>query len=194
MWRFFLLPGWEYSTAVFLLLTTVILALFSEETSKPANQVMILIFVVGTGILLIGSRFEVILDGMNFGPSTFPVNQQVGAISGLLWLLPVTASFRLSHRFSENLYIRSLFGAILLLAPTLFMLLSSESQMLFAWRNYSAPYKALILWFIGGFFFHFVANQMGVERRNPIATRIYFVYLGYFLIAAILSLTCYRPM
>jgi hypothetical protein len=191
VWRFFLLPGWEYSTAVFLVLTTVILALFSEDTSKPANQVIIMIYVVGTGILLIGSRFEVILDGMNFGPSSLPVNQQVGVLSGLLWLVPVASSFRLSHRFSQNVYARSLFGAVLLLAPTLFMLMSSEAQMLFAWRNYSAPYKALILWFVGGFFFHYVANQMGVERRNPIATRIYFVYLGFFLVAAILNVFHY---
>ena len=152
---------------------------------------MILVYVVGTGLLLVGTRFEVVLDGMRFGSATIPINNNVGLISGLLWLLPVAGSLRIADRSDGNIYLGALLGAVLVLASSLFMILSSESHLLFYWPNTQYSLKPILVWFIAGFFFHFTANQMGVKRDNPIATSIYFVYLGYFFVAWILHLVFY---
>ncbi len=188
--RFFALPGYEYSTGIFLSVVTVILALFSGETSKSAQQVTILVFVVGTCILLMARRFPVLMDGIEFGPSLFPVNDQLGLACGLLWLLPVWTSIRLSTRFAENIYLRSFYGALLVLAPSVFMLMSSSNQFLIYWEEWTVSPKAIAIWFVLGFFFHFAVNALNVKGENPIATRLYFVYLGYFIATVIFKMIC----
>ncbi len=191
-WLYFRLPGFEYSTAGFLLFLTLMLFLFSSEASRPTNQFIALVFVVGTGIILIAARFDLIMNGISYGPSLMPVNDQLGVLSGLLWLIPLLTSLRLSEKLSDNVYLRSLFGALFVLAPTLFMLMSSDSQMLIFWDDYSVSAKAIIIWFVGAFFFHFAANQMEVQKSNPIAAKLYFVYLGFFVAAEVLKLMFFQ--
>lgn len=194
-WRWLaLFPGWEYSTAVFLIGSAILLGLFAGETSRTTGQIAILIFVAGTGIFLIAKRFDGIMGGMSFGPSLLPLNDQFGLTGGLLWLVPVLTSLRLSERFSENIYVRSLLGALLVLAPSLFVMLSADSQLLFFWKDYTVSLKAILMWFAGGFFFHFAANQMGIQKGNPIATRLYFVYLGFWIVAWVLKLLLFDGM
>ena len=194
-WRWLaLFPGWEYSSAVFLVGSALVLGLFAGETSRTTGQIAVLIFVAGTGIFLIAKRFEGIMGGMSFGPSLLPLNDQFGLAGGLLWVIPVLTSLRLAERFSENIYVRSLLGALLVMAPSLFVMLSADSQLLFFWKEYTVSLKAILLWFAGGFFFHFAANQMGVERVNPMATRLYFVYLGFWITAWVLKLLLFNGM
>jgi hypothetical protein len=184
----FALPGAEYATAVFLLGITVLLVLFAGESTRATTQMVVMTFVVGTGIVLMAKRYEGLMNGITFGPSLLPVNDQLGALSGLLWLIPVVTSLRLAEQFTGNIYMRSLLGALLVLAPSLFMLLAADSQFLFFWNENAVSLKAVLLWFVGGFFFHFAANQLGVQKSNPVATRLYFVYLGFFAAAWILKL------
>jgi hypothetical protein len=186
VWRFILLPGWEYSTGVFLLSFTAILALFSTETSRNALQMTVMIFVVGTGILMMANRFEALMGGIEFGPGLFPLNEQCGVLTGLLWLLPVITSRQISERFTENLYLHSLYGALLVLAPSVFMLLSATNLQLLYWSDEGVSLKAIVVWFIAAYFFHFSSDVLNVKSENAIATRLYFVYLGYFFIAEII--------
>jgi hypothetical protein len=188
VWRVLMLPGWPYSTSVFLITTTVILALFAGETNKQTTQVVILTFVVGTGIILLGSRFDNLMYGLSIGRGLLPINDDVGLISGLLWVIPVFTSLSLSNKISDNLYVRSLIGAVLVLTPSLFMLLSAEGLWLFSWIENAISVKVIIIWFILAFFLHFVANQMGAQKGNPIAIRLYYVYVGYFFVAWLLDL------
>jgi hypothetical protein len=171
-----------------------LLFLFSNESSRPTNQFIALTFVVGTGIILIAARFDLIMNGISYGPSLLPVNDQLGVLSGLLWLIPVVTSLRLTEKLSWNVYLRSLLGAVLVLAPSLFMLMSSDTQMLIFWDDYSVSVKAIIIWFVGAFFFHFAANQMDVQKSNPVATQLYFVYLGFFIAAEVLKLLFFQIM
>lgn len=187
-WRWSGLPGFEYSTAVFLIGLTVLLAMFAGETTRTTTQMVVLLFVVGTGIFLMANRYDSIVNGISLGPSLLPLNSEFGLLSGLLWLIPVVTSLQLAERFAGNIYTRSLLGGLLVLAPSLFMLLSANTQLLFFWDEQTVSVKAIIIWFAAGFFFHFAANQLGVQKSNPVATRLYFVYLGFFVAAWILKL------
>ena len=146
----------------------------------------VMIFVVGTGILMMANRFEALMGGIEFGPGLFPLNEQCGVLTGLLWLLPVITSRQISERFTENLYLRSLYGALLVLAPSVFMLLSATNLQLLYWSDEGVSLKAIVVWFIAAYFFHFSSDVLNVKSENAIATRLYFVYLGYFFVAEII--------
>jgi hypothetical protein len=191
-WRFAALPGWEYATGVFLIGMTALLVLFAGETSRTTTQMVALVLIAGTGIVLMASRFDALMNGITFGPSLLPVNNQLGILSGLLWLLPVFTSLRIADKYTGNIYLRSLLGALFVLVPSIFVMLSSEWTLLLFWKQDIMPVKAVIVWFVAGFFFHFAINQMGAQKSNPVATRLYFVYLGFFIAAEVIHLL--RPV
>lgn len=188
LWRNLAWPGWEYSTGIFLAGIALLLVLFSAETSRSASQMAVLVFVVGTGILLMASRFPALMNGITFGPSLLPVNGQLGILSGLLWSIPVFTSLPIASRYTENIYLRALLGGLLVTVPSIFMMLSSERQLLIFWKQEVMPVKAVLIWLIAGFFFHFAIHQRGNQPRNPLAERLYFTWLGFFVAAEILQL------
>jgi hypothetical protein len=192
VWRNCAFQGWEYAAGTFLIGLAVLLALFSSETSKSTTQFGMLVFAIGTGVLLMAARFEGLINGISFGPALLIVNNQLGLLSGLLWLIPVLTTFRFAGRYSENIYVRSLLGAILVLAASVFMMQTSESLMILFWKRDIMPWKALLLWFVAAFFFHFAGHQMQITISNPISFRLFLTYIGFF--AAQLAINLIRSM
>lgn len=175
-------PGWEFAAGTFLIGMAILLILFAGEASKSTAQFGVLVFVIGTAILLMAARFQALMDGIIFGPSLLVFNNQLGILSGLLWLIPVVTTFHFTGKYSENIYLRSLLGAALVLAASILMLQTSEHLMLLFWRQEIMSWKAVIVWFVAGFFFHFAGFQMQVKMANPIAFRLFLTYLGFFAV------------
>lgn len=191
-WNNSALQGAQFATGVFLLAMVALFGLFSGESTKGTVQAGILVFAVGTGILLMCARFHKLIGGITFGTSLVPVNNDLGILSGLLWFIPVFTSLRLAAKISDNIYLRALMGGLFVLVPSIFMMLTSESLNLFFWRQEVMTLKAIALWFVVGFFFHFAAGQLEVRHGNPIATRLYFTWFGFFAVQ--LGIVLLRPM
>jgi hypothetical protein len=134
------------------------------------------------------ARFPGLMDGIIFGPSLIVFNNQLGILSGLLWLIPVMTTFQFSGKYAENIYLRSFLGAALVLAASILMLQTSEYTMLLFWRQEIMSWKAVVIWLVIGFFFHFAGNQMQVKMTNPIAFRLFLTYLGFFAVQEAISL------
>jgi hypothetical protein len=176
------LPGWLYMGTAELLLLIVVFALFASHFTPMNIRFNILVYVVGTGIFVIARTHPVLMGKFSFYDGLGPFAGNVGLLLGLPWLISVLFTYPIATRYSENMYARSLFGAVLITVPAYFFLFDADQLMFLYWTELNPSYAALITWFVAGFFFHFAGNQMQVRIENRMAIPLYCMWLGFHLV------------
>lgn len=182
LFRVLQLPGWLYMGTAELLLLIVVFALFARHFTPMNIRFSILVYVVGTGLFVLARQHPSLMGEFSFYDGLGPFAGNVGLLLGLPWLIAVLFTYPVAARYSENIYGRSLFGAVLITVPAYFFLFDADQLMFMYWDELRPSYTALITWFVAGFFFHFAGNQMQVNVENRMAIPLYCMWLGFHLL------------
>lgn len=172
-------PGWMYAGTGELLVLLAIYALSSTHWSGMTVRFGILTYAVSTGLIVVARTHASLMGDFTYGNGLGPFAGNVGLLLGLPWFLMVMLSFPVAIRYSENIYLRSLIGAILILVPAIFFFYNCEALDFIYWTEIFPPVKAFITWFVAGFFLHFAANQMQVKSDNSLAVPLYVTWLAF---------------
>lgn len=170
------------SNPAYLLALLVIFGLYSDRLSGMEMRYMVLLFVVGTGLFVIGERTDKPFGEISFGDALGPRLGQVPLLAGLLWLLPVVFSFPLTAKWSENIYLRALLGALLVTIPAVALSFNAPYLDFIHWENLRPTLGSFLTWFVGGFLLHFAGMQMQVKLENPIAMSLYVGWISFQII------------
>jgi multidrug transporter EmrE-like cation transporter len=160
--------------------------LFAEEWSPAEIRYVILVFAVGTGVLTIAERNPMLLGSFSMGPGLGPFLGSLGLLCGLLVALPVLFTFPLTSRISDNIYLRSLIGALLVTVPAILISYNGEALAFFTWFDFVPSATGFIAWFVTAFFLHFAGQQFQVKAENPMALPLYIVWISAQVILTVL--------
>jgi len=177
VWLQLNLPGCRYAGSALIAVGLITYLLFAGEWSPAEIRYVILVFAVGTGILAIAERNPAMFGSFSMGPGLGPFLGSVGLLCGLLVALPVLFSFPLTARLTDNIYLRSLFGGIMVTVPAILISYNGELLQFFTWFDFVPSASGFIIWFVIAFFLHFAGNQFQVKVENPMALPLYITWL-----------------
>lgn len=183
-----LLPGWMYVGTIELLILAIIYGAFAVNFSPIMVRYGILCYVLGTGLMVVAQRSTGIMGEFSFGSALGPFMGSVGLFLGLTWFVPVMLSYAVAERFSENIYVGSLIGGLLVMVPGIFLLHNAASLDFFYWADEHSVIKPIIVWFVVGFFLHFAGRQMQVRSSNPAALPLYITWFAFNLALFVINL------
>lgn len=174
-----ILPGWSYAGTVELLLLVSVYALFSGNWSTMSIRFGILVYAVSTGLMAVSRNHPAILGDFSFGNALGPFSNNVGLLIGMPWFLTVMLSYPVAAHFSNNIYFRSLLGALFALVPAVFLFHIGEKLDFFYWTEIAPPVRSYIVWFTAFFLLHFTGTQMELKPANHAAKPLYAIWLGF---------------
>ncbi len=181
-----LLPGWMYSGSALLLTTLIAYLLFAGPWSPAQIRFVILVFAVGTGILVIGERNPAMFGSFSMGDGLGPFFGSVGMLCGLLVALPTLFTYPIAGNLTENIYLRSLIGAVLVTVPAILISYNGEMLSFFTWFEIFPAFTGFIIWFAISFFLQFAGFQLQVTLDNPMALPLYIIWIGAQLVMTII--------
>lgn len=186
IWLPLQLPGVLYCGSALLLLCLFAYLLFAGEWSSAEIRYVILVFAVGTGVLVVAERNPAMMGSFSMGEGLGPFLGSVGLLCGLLYALPTMFSFPLTARLTDNIYLRSLIGGIMVTVPAILISYNSNLLNFFTWFELVPSSTGFIVWFVVSFFLHFAGHQLQVKLENPIALTLYIVWIGTQVVITIL--------
>lgn len=186
VWLRLLLPGWMYSGSVLLLTSLIGYLLFAGPWSPSQIRFVILVFAVGTGILVIGERNPAMFGSFSMGDGLGPFFGSVGMLCGLLVALPTLFAYQVVGGLTENIYLRSLIGAVLVTVPAILISYNGEMLSFFSWFEIFPAFSGFIIWFAISFFLQFAGQQLQVKMENPMALPLYIIWIGAQVVITIL--------
>lgn len=174
-----MLPGWSFSGTAELLVIALACTLFSDNWSPATVRFGIMVYAVTTGLLAVAKNHPALLGDFSFGIALGPYANSVGALIALPWYITIILSYAIATSLTENIYLRSLLGAVFGIVPAIFMMYNSEALDFYYWTALVPPIKAFVVWFMAIFILHFAGNQLEIRSANPIAKPLYIIWFGF---------------
>lgn len=186
LWSYFLFSGYTYAGLALLLIHAITYILFSEKWSPAEIRFVLLSVAVGSGLLIVAQNHAGLLGQFTMGIGLGPSMGSLRLFCGLLLALPVVCTIPIAAKMTENLYLRSLIGAVLVTVPCIFASYNGSMLNYFEWFELYPAVSGFGVWFALAFFLHFAGHQFEVKLENAMALRLYILWIGSQLLFTIL--------
>ncbi|MBS0012262.1 MAG: carotenoid biosynthesis protein [Bacteroidales bacterium] len=163
-----------------ILLSAVLLLLYHRNWSSKFILTLIIIFVLGWLIELIGTK-----TGFPFGEYSYtrllvPLLAGVPVILGLNWVFLVYCSFVITSFIPAAKSIRALAGAFLMTAYDFVLEPFAMHTGMWSWEGDKVPLSNYIAWFLASFIFIRLMYINPTEKQNKLGIFLFVYQLAFF--------------
>jgi putative membrane protein len=168
-------------SGVTLTITTVFLLLFGDKTNGNFWRFVIFVFAAGFALEMVGVQSGKLFGVYYYGDNLGFKLKNVPLVIGLNWVFLTLCSLSIASKISENFYLRTIVGAILMVMLDALIEPLAGDLDFWHWMNDIIPLRNFGVWFIVSFFFNALAWQLRFKKYNEIASFIFILQIVYFL-------------
>ena len=170
-----------------LLLSAALLFYFHEQKDAQLFRFCLFVFVAGFAIELMGVNTGKIFGEYHYGEALgFKINA-VPLIIGINWLLLTYCTGIISNKYSADIFVRSLIGALLMVLLDLLLEPVAMKHDFWHWQDDIIPIKNYVAWFGFSFFFNLLFQYFSFQKQNPLAEFLFVIQLLFFLVLNLLN-------
>lgn len=169
-------------TPVNLILSTVLLLSLQVEYNRSFWLFCLIIFLSGFFLEVAGIHTGVIFGNYQYGKTLGIQFLNVPLVMGFNWLMLIYSAGVIFEPLKANKYIKSLFGAGLLVGLDLLLEPVATKYDFWAWSNNTIPFQNYVAWFIAAFFMLFLFYNLNFSKNNRLALLLYIVQFVFFSI------------
>jgi len=158
--------------------------LFSKhlDFSKTFWFFAILIFCAGYFVEVVGVHSQLIFGSYQYGNTLGPKFFGVPFLMGLNWVNLIYCVGIIFNRFSVPDYLKSFFGAGILVLLDLFLEPVAMKYDFWSWKNNIIPIQNYIAWFICSYIFLNLFYVFSFKKENRIAFKFMMIQFLFFII------------
>ncbi|MBL7889309.1 MAG: carotenoid biosynthesis protein, partial [Bacteroidia bacterium] len=129
-----------------------------------------------------GIHTGVIFGNYQYGKTLGTQFLNVPLVMGFNWLMLIYSAGVIFESLKANKYIKSLFGAGLLVSLDLLLEPVAMKYDFWAWSNGTIPLQNYVAWFIAAFFMLLLFYNLNFSKNNRLALLLYIVQFVFFSI------------
>jgi putative membrane protein len=179
----------EWSREVFkmmvpftLLISLVILGMFHEKYSLNFFLLLIIVYLAGLFIEIVGVSTGLVFGGYVYGPTLGPKVWGTPLIIGINWVLLVYCVWVLISRLKWKKWGLALLGAAIMVIYDLFLEPVAIWLDMWDWENASVPLQNYLAWFVISFIFLLLTAYLNPKINNKIAPALFIIQLVFFMV------------
>jgi len=179
-------PLYVHLTPITLLISALLLLAFHEPWNWKFIFSILLIFVGGYIIELIGVQSGAVFGNYSYQDTLGLKLMGVPIIIGVNWLILSYSSYYLASFLTSKDVLRLLYGGVFMVVFDLLLEPVAEKTGMWHWENGGPPLQNYVAWFVAGIVFMSLFIIFRNSLKNKIAGYLYFFMLMFF---GILNLT-----
>ena len=175
---------WLFELLVpFNLLTTCgILLYFHEEWKKSFLSFLIIVFLTGYFIELLGVQTKLIFGDYQYETTLGIKLFGVPPLIGINWFVLIYSTGIICEKIRGNMFIKIITGATMMVFIDFFIEPVAVRHHFWSWSAGIIPLKNYIAWFITSMILLLFFYKINFKKKNRIAPVVYFVQLVFFMI------------
>ena len=171
------------------LLTTFFIALYADKNKSLALYLaLILCYVLGLVIELIGVHNEFLFGKYAYGATLGPKVYDTPLIIGINWAMLVYASTSFTNRFVKNynLLLKSAIGALIMVSLDILIEPVAVQYDFWAWSNTPmselivAPLQNYITWYVAAFLLNVLFHKLAPQSQNNVIELLFILQILFF--------------
>lgn len=170
-----------------LLLSFVVLGWFHKQWTLAFGIFLFVVFWATYLIEVIGVSTGWIFGDYYYGNALGFKLAGVPPLIGINWLILTYITGIMSQKLTYNLWLRSLFGALLMVLLDLFIEPVAVQHDFWIWQNGHIPFQNFFAWFIISFGVQYGFHSLNQEKANPIAYPLYLIQVIFFATSIVID-------
>lgn len=165
-----------------LLATAAIVLHFESHKSKGYGLFILVTFLVGFFVEVLGVKTGVIFGEYAYGKTLGLKVLEVPLAIGLNWVVLIYCTAQLSRRLFKNLFLRIIFGASLMTVLDFLIEPVAIAYDFWSWESVAIPIQNYVAWFAISCVLQLLFNRLMNDSNNSLALRLLYIQVGFFLI------------
>lgn len=165
-----------------LILSAIILSLFHKTWTVSFGIVAFVIFWAGYLVELVGVKTGIIFGVYQYGTALGPKIADIPPLIGLNWLLLTYSTGIIARNAFEKLWVRVLFGALLMVVLDLLIEPMAIRFDFWTWMNGEIPIQNFFAWFVTAALMQTGFQTLDQKVTNPVAYPFYLIQVGFFAV------------
>lgn len=178
-------PFFEAATPFSLIFTCLLLFSFHQGWNYAFLSFVIITFASGFLVEVAGVHTGVIFGSYTYGKTLGIQLWEVPLMIGINWLLLVYASGSVATKFSDNIFINSLLGSIIMVLLDFFIEPVAIELDFWQWQEGKIPFQNFVGWFVTAFLLQLLFHSLKFDKKNILAKYVLFVQAIFFIILQI---------
>ncbi len=169
-------------TPLNLLLTGMILFHFETSKNKYYAIFLIISFIFGFGIEVIGVKTGYVFGDYQYSEVLGLQLLSVPLIIGVNWAILIYCSGILAKKMSENIFIQALIAALIMTLLDYFIEPVAVALNFWQWEDTSIPLRNYLAWFVFSYIMVLFYFKIHPNSNNPLAVRLLLILLSFFVL------------
>lgn len=164
-----------------LLLTGAIVFHFEEKKTAPYFLYIILVFLFGFGVEVLGVQSGVVFGHYSYGETLGFKVWGVPLAIGLNWAILIYITGFASNAIAKSIWLRCLIGACFMVVLDLLIEPVAIAQDFWNWEKGHIPFKNYVGWFFISYIFQFLFQKLPFSKNNPLAIKLLYIVSLFFV-------------
>ncbi len=165
-----------------LLATAAIVLHFESNKSKNYALFILITFLVGFFIEVLGVKTGVIFGEYAYGQTLGVKFLEVPLAIGLNWVVLIYCTAQLSRKLFKNILLRVIIGALLMTALDFLIEPVAITYDFWSWESVAIPPQNYVAWFAISAVLQLLFNRLMTKSNNSLAIRLLYIQVGFFLL------------
>lgn len=172
----------EFTVPFAILLGVFAVALFHEGSTYRFALTMILIFILGLSVEIVGVATGMVFGSYAYGPTLGPKILDTPIMIGVNWVLLTYCVWAMMTRFRWHLIFKGLAGSAVMVFYDLFLEPVAIWLDMWQWEMVEIPLQNYVAWFIISFVFFMLIGIITPNFKNKIAPAVFIIQLSLFIL------------
>ncbi len=165
-----------------LILSSALLFINQKAINKKFYIICAIVFTLGYLVELVGVKTGLIFGSYRYGSTLGYKLMDIPLIIGLNWLMLIFSVGCICHRIKASVYIKSLIGALMMVALDLLIEPVAMKYDFWQWKDSIIPLQNYVAWFLTSTILLILINKLDFDKNNKLAQALYITQMVFFSI------------